>query len=113
MKYKIQANASGTRSIEIDDVHMQTIEKYGLLQNLAGSTGIIDEDVLEKLRLHCRSILETQSEVDRELMNLCLDVVYHPNMKAIGLQNLQKAFGEWKQSLKEEEPKEEEPKEEQ
>lgn len=101
MTYKIQANTSGTRSIDVDDIHMQTLEKYGLLQNLTDSTGIIDEDVLEKLRLHCRSILESQAEVDRELMNLCLDVVYHPNMKALGLQNLQKAFDEWKTTTKE------------
>ena len=102
MTYKIQANTSGTRSIDVDDIHMQTLEKYGLLQNLTDSTGIIDEDVLEKLRLHCRSILESQAEVDRELMNLCLDVVYHPNMKALGLQNLQKAFDEWKTTTKKE-----------
>ena len=98
--YKIQANASGSRSIEVSDSHMETLKKYGLLENLADSNGIIDEDVLEKLRLHCRSILESQTEVDRELMNLCLDVVYHPNMKALGLQNLVAMFKNWEDETK-------------
>ena len=45
--YKIQANQSGTRSIEVSDQHLETIEKYQLLRNLVDSNGIIDEEVLE------------------------------------------------------------------
>ena len=41
--YKIQANASGTRSIEVTDAHLETIGKYALLKNLIDSNGIIDE----------------------------------------------------------------------
>ena len=32
--YKIQANQSGTRSIEVSDLHLETIDKYHLLRNL-------------------------------------------------------------------------------
>ena len=47
--YKLQANQSGTRNIEVTDNHLQTIEKYSLLNNLVDSNGIIDETVLDKL----------------------------------------------------------------
>lgn len=92
---KIQANVSGSRSIDVNESHLATLRRYGLLEHLADSNGFIDESVLDKLRLHCRSILESYDEVDRDLMNLCLDVVYHPNMKALGLQNLVAAYKEW------------------
>jgi hypothetical protein len=92
---KIQANASGTRSIEVSDKHLQTLKKYSLLKNLIDSNGIIDEDVLDKLKFNCRSILESQPTVDKELMDLCLDVIYNNNMKAIGLQNLVLLYVDW------------------
>ena len=92
---KIQANASGTRSIEVSDKHLQTLKKYSLLKNLIDSNGIIDEDVLDKLKFYCRSILESQPTVDKELMDLCLDVIYNNNMKAIGLQNLVLLYVDW------------------
>ena len=57
--YKIQANASGTRSIEVSEEHLETIEKYALLRNLVDSNGIIDENVLDKLKFNVRSILES------------------------------------------------------
>ena len=53
---KIQTNSSGTRSIEIQETHLLTIE----------------------------------------LLNLCLDVIYHPNMKAFGLQQLVLLYINWK-----------------
>ena len=79
---------------------METIEKYSLLNNLIDSNGIIDENVLDKLKLNCRSILENQEEVDRQLMDLCLDVIYNNNMKSFGLQNLISLFIEWKEKRK-------------
>ena len=85
---KIQTNASGTRNIEVTEEHLQTIERYSLLKNLVDSNGIIDETVLEKLRLNVRSILGAQPAADKSLLDLCLDVLYNPNMKAIGLHNL-------------------------
>ena len=88
MTHKIKANASGTRSIDISDTHLETLERYSLLDNLVGSNGIVDEDVLYKLKLNIRSLLSGESGTDKDLLDLCLDVVYHRDMKAIGLQNL-------------------------
>ena len=44
--YKIQANQSGTRSIEVSDQHLETIDKYQLLRNLVDSNGITLPDVV-------------------------------------------------------------------
>ena len=105
--YKIQANASGTRSINVTDQHLRTIEKYALLRNLIDSNGIIDESVLDKLKMNVRSMLESQQETDKELLDLCLDVIYNNNMKALGLHNLVLLFIEWKSKLGTEEPADE------
>ena len=93
--YKLQANQSGTRNIEVTDNHLQTIEKYSLLNNLVDSNGIIDETVLDKLKFNVRSILESSQETDKELLDLCLDVIYNNNMKAFGLQKLMALYDEW------------------
>ena len=57
--YTIQTNASGTRSMEISEENLQTIEKYALFQHLIDSNGIVDESVLEKLKLNIRSLINT------------------------------------------------------
>lgn len=93
---KIQANHSGTRSIEINEKHLQTIEKYSLLDNLVDSNGIIDEAVLDKLKFNVRSMLESETAKDNGLLDLCLDVIYNNNMKAFGLQQLVEAYKLWK-----------------
>jgi hypothetical protein len=93
---KIQANPSGTRSIEITDEHLQTIEDYQFFRDLIDSNGYVDEDVLEKLRLNIRALLESESGKDKRLLDLCLDVIYHPNMKAYGLQQLVLLYINWK-----------------
>lgn len=93
--FKIQANASGTRSITITEQHLQTIKKYSLLKNLIDSNGIIDESVLDKLRLNVRSMLEADKETNKELLDLCLDVIYNNNMKAFGLHQLVLLFIKW------------------
>ena len=93
---KIQSNASGTRSIEISDAHLETIEKYQLLRDLIDSSGYVDEQVLDKLKLNIRSLLEGQAGLDKGLLDLCLDVIYHPNMKAFGLQQLVVLYVNWK-----------------
>lgn len=85
---KIITNQSGTRSIEVSMEHINTIERYQLFRNLIDSNGIVDEGVLDKLRLNIRSILERDGSADKALMDLCFDVIYHPNMKALGLHNL-------------------------
>ena len=85
MTYKIQANQSGTRSIEVSDSHLQTIDQYQLLRNLTDSNGIIDEVVLDKLK-----------QGEKALLDLCLDVIYNNNMKAFGLHQLVLLYLEWK-----------------
>lgn len=79
--YIIKTNKSGTRSIEISDAHLLTIEKYQLLSGLVGSNGIVDEEVLDKLKLTIRSLVVSQ-DGSKELLDLCIDVIYHNNMKA-------------------------------
>ena len=93
---KIQTNASGTRSIEVSDEHLQTIEDYQLFRDLIDSNGYVDEEVLNKLKLNIRSMLESEAGKDKRLLDLCLDVIYHHNMKAYGLQQLVLLFINWK-----------------
>lgn len=93
--YKIQANQSGTRSIEVSDLHLETIDKYQLLRNLVDSNGIIDEGVLEKLKLNVRALLEADNCQDKALLDLCLDVIYNSNMKALGLHDLVLLYVDW------------------
>ena len=93
---KIQANPSGTRSIEVSEKHLATIDKYSLLRNLIDSNGIIDEAVLDKLKLNVRALLEGSEGSDRDLLDLCLDVLYNKNMKAFGLHELVLLYIKWK-----------------
>lgn len=95
--YKIQTNQSGTRSIEISEEHLITIDKYLLFRDLIDSNGFIDELVLEKLKLNIRSLLESENGSDKDLLNLCFDVIYHQNMKAFGLQQLVILYINWKE----------------
>ena len=92
----IQANASGTRSIEISEQHLCIIDRYQLFKDLVDSNGYIDEAVLDKLKLNIRSLLESETGRDKELLDLCLDVIYHPDMKALGLQNLVQLYKDWR-----------------
>jgi hypothetical protein len=109
--YKIQANASGTRSIEVSDEHLATIQQYALFKNLIDSNGIIDEPVLDKLKFNVRSLLESEAGKDKALLDLCLDVIYNNNMKAIGLQNLVLLFVEWEMKQENQENQENQDKE--
>ena len=93
---KIQSNSAGTRSIEVSDEHLQTIEKYQLFRDLIDSNGYVDEQVLDKLKLNIRALLEGDAGKDKTLLDLCLDVIYHPNMKAFGLQQLVLLYINWK-----------------
>lgn len=100
--YTIQTNASGTRSMEISDAHLQTIEKYSLFQHLIDSNGIIDESVLDKLKLNVRSLLSSLEGDTKDLLDLCLDVIYHNNMKAFGLHQLVLLYIDWEKNRQEE-----------
>ena len=93
---KIQTNSSGTRSIDIAEEHLLTIEKYQLFRDLIDSNGYVDEQVLDKLKLNIRSLLSGDAGKDKSLLDLCLDVIYHPNMKAFGLQQLVLLYINWK-----------------
>ena len=86
--YSIQTNLSGTRSMEISDMHLQTIKKYSLFEHLIDSNGIVDESVLDKLKLNIRSLIASSQEDCKDLLDLCIDVIYHNNMKAYGLNQL-------------------------
>ena len=52
--------------------------------------------MLDKLKLNIRALLEGQAGLDKDLLDLCLDVIYHPNMKAFGLQQLVLLYINWK-----------------
>jgi hypothetical protein len=94
--HKIQANNSGTRTIDVSGLHLETIDKYALLKNLVDSNGIIDEEVLDKLKYNVRSLLESETGKDKALLDLCLDVIYNNNMKAFGLHQLVLLYIDWK-----------------
>ena len=94
--YKIQTNASGTRSMDISEENLQTIDKYALFQQLIDSNGIVDESVLDKLKLNIRSLIAVDEHNCKDLLDLCIDVIYHNNMKAFGLHQLILLFIKWK-----------------
>ncbi len=101
MTYQITANSKGTRKIDVTDRHLATLAKYNLLEHLVDSNGIVDESVLDKLRFNVRSILSTESGNDKDLLDLCLDVLYHSDMKALGLANLIALYQEHKPAAEE------------
>ena len=100
--YSITTNKSGTRSMEISDAHLLTIEKYQLFTGLVGSNGIVDEGVLNKLKLTVRSLIASQEDC-KDLLDLCVDVIYHDNMKALGLSALITLYDEWQASREQQE----------
>jgi len=105
--YTIQADQSGTRTIEVSEENLETIEKYGLFRHLVDSTGIVDEPVLEKLRWNIRSLIAAQEEDSRELLDLCIDVIYHNHMKALGLEHLIRLYISWLRHPENDEPENE------
>ena len=104
--FTIQANPSGTRTMEVSEENLKTIEKYALFRHLIDSNGIVDEAVLDKLKLNIRSLIASQEEDSKELLDLCIDVIYHNNMKAFGLQQLIKLYLTWFASQEEDEEEE-------
>lgn len=104
--FTIQANPSGTRTMEVSEENLKTIEKYALFRHLIDSNGIVDEAVLDKLKLNIRSLISSQEEDSKELLDLCIDVIYHNNMKAFGLQQLIKLYLTWFASQEEDEEEE-------
>lgn len=93
--YTIQANPNGTRSIEVSKENLDTIRRYALFANLIDSNGIVNEAVLDKLKLNIRSLIAAQTEDSKDLLDLCIDVIYHNNMKAFGLEQLVRLYLSW------------------
>ena len=100
---KINANASGTRTIEVTEEQLSLIKKYSLLDRITNSLGIADEESLAKLRLTVRSLIASQEMDAKELLELC-PVLYDENMKALGLNNLMECYNGWLASLAKETP---------
>lgn len=92
--YEIQTNEKGSRHMFVSDEHLETIEKYRLFSDLIDSTGIVNEMVLDKLRLNVRALMEANKEAT-DLVDLCKDVLYHENMKAYGLNQLMRLYSSW------------------
>ena len=88
---EITANEKGSRFIEVSEQHLDTIKKYSLFNDLVNSTGFVDEETLMKLQNNTRALLETHSD-DEDLIDLCLNVIFHKDMKARGLRNLLLAY---------------------
>lgn len=95
--FTIQANPTGTRSIQVTENDLQTIQKYALFQHLIDSNGIVDESVLEKLRLNIRSLIASQDTDRKDLLDLCIDIIYHKDMKAFGLHQLILVYLKWEE----------------
>ncbi len=93
--YTIQSNHIATSSLEVTEENLATNEKYGLVRRLIDSTGIVAERVLAKFTLHIRNLIAAQEEDSKDLPDLCIDLIYHNNMKAFGLQQLIKLYLQW------------------
>lgn len=94
--YTIQTNTKGSRHIDISPAHLETIKQYALLSDLLDSNGIVDESVLDKLRLNVRSLLD-RTNGSADLLQLCQDVLFHDNMKAYGLHQLIALYLQWEE----------------
>lgn len=98
MKYDIQLNESGTHHLIIDDTSMETIHSHQLFEHLTDSTGYINEDTLDRLKMHIRSLIASTTGNSKDLLDLCIDVIYHKKMKAYGLRNLIAAYQQYLQT---------------
>ncbi|MBR5052475.1 MAG: hypothetical protein IKW91_04570 [Bacteroidaceae bacterium] len=92
--YTILCNMKGSRKLSVEEAHLNTIDRYALFSDLLDSNGIVEEGVLEKLRLNVRSLLE--HDPDPQLLDLCERILFHPDMKAFGLHQLILLFIDWK-----------------
>lgn len=86
---------TGSRKLSVEESHLNTIDRYSLFSDLLDSNGIVEEGVLEKLRLNVRSLLSNGTP-DPQLLNLCEKIIFHNDMKAFGLHQLIILFIDWK-----------------
>lgn len=87
----------GSRKLSVSEAHLNTIRRYSLFSDLLDSNGIVEETVLEKLRLNVRSMLSSGS-TDPELIDLCKHILFHPDMKAFGLHQLILLYIDWEKN---------------
>lgn len=87
----------GSRKLSVSEAHLNTIRRYSLFSDLLDSNGIVEETVLEKLRLNVRSMLSSDS-TDPELIDLCEHILFHPDMKAFGLHQLILLYIDWEKN---------------
>ncbi len=99
---KINANASGTRTIEVSEEQLRIIKKYSLLDRVKSSVGTVNEETLTKLRLTLRALIASQEMNAKELLDIC-PIFYDENMKALGLANLMAHYNNWLQAELEQE----------
>ena len=92
--YTILCNLKGSRRISVDEAHLKTIEHYALFSDLLDSNGIVEDGVLDKLRLNVRSLLS--STQDPRLLDFCEHILFHNDMKAFGLHQLILLYIDWK-----------------
>lgn len=95
MSYKIQLNQTGTHNLEVTEENLKAIRKYSLFKDLVDSNGYVDDNVLNKLKFNIRSLITNSEENCKELLDLCIDVIYHDKMKAFGLIQLIGIYKEW------------------
>ncbi len=100
--FTIDANSKKTRTLSVSEQHLQTLEQYGLLNRLVPSSGIVDEMTVEKLKMNVRSLISAENDDVKDLLDLCIELIYHPNMKAYGLQELITLYDDWKRQKDEE-----------
>ena len=95
MSHTIQLNERGTHTLEISEENLQTISRYNLFHALKSSTGYVTEQDLDKLKLNIRALIASQEGNTKDLLDLCIDVIYHDKMKAYGLRHLMTLWEEW------------------
>lgn len=93
--FDIALNEKGSRYMHITEENLLTIKKYDLFNGLINSTGYITESDLDKLKLNIRALIASSSENTKDLLDLCIDVIYHDKMKAFGLKNLISVYNKW------------------
>lgn len=101
--YDIALNEKKSRYMHITEENLLTIEKYKLFSGLINSTGYVTENDLDKLKMYVRSLIASSCENSKDLLDLCIDVIYHDKMKAHGLKNLIDVYSEWENARKKQE----------
>lgn len=100
MHYTIQLNKTASHSMEVTEENLQTIRKYSLFKGLVDSNGYVTENELNKLKYNIRSLISNSEENCKDLLDLCIDVIYHDKMKSYGLDQLIKVYIEWEATQK-------------